>query len=374
MNSWFGKQPDEQMSSSDELDRVEVLSETDTPEESAGGVPATVEPGPSADGQLALLDQARHAIATAESMDEVKDIRDKAEAARKYAESASLGLEAQNYAAEVKLRAERKAGELIAQLKLHGGDRRSNDSDDRVTLEELGISKDQSSRWQLIARLPEKAFERHILGVKESATELTTSSVVKLARQLSPRKNPKPKVVDGGQVVTDFDELLSGPERFACIYADPPWQYDNRATRASADKHYPTMSLEDICALPVTKIAADDAHLHLWVTNGFLFDGPRVMESWGFEYKSCLIWVKPQMGIGNYWRVSHEFLLLGVRGSCKFRNKSSMSWVRANRTKHSRKPEKVRKLVERVSHGPYLELFAREAAKGWTAYGNELGE
>ena len=134
------------------------------------------------------------------------------------------------------------------------------------------------------------------------------------------------------------------------------------------------MSVDEICALPIAQLAADKAHLHLWATNGFLFEAPRVMEAWGFEYKSCLIWVKPQMGIGNYWRVSHEFLLLGVRGSCKFRNKSAMSWVRANRTRHSRKPEKVRKLVEQVSHGPYLELFAREAAKGWTAYGNELSE
>ena len=149
MNSWFGKQEGEQMSSGDELDRVEVIPETDTSEESAGGVPATVEPGPSADGRLALLDQARHAIATAESMDEVKDIRDKAEAARKYAESASLGLEAQNYAAEVKLRADLKAGELIAKLKLHCGDRRSQDPYDLVTLEEMGISKYHSSRCLL---------------------------------------------------------------------------------------------------------------------------------------------------------------------------------------------------------------------------------
>jgi N6-adenosine-specific RNA methylase IME4 len=371
MSNWFGKKSDECESQAEDAEQIEVIPADN---EATSNLPARVESEPEGAQQLALLDRAQRAIAKAESIDEVKDIRDKAEAARTYAESASLGLEAQNYAAEVKLRAERKAGELIAQLELHGGDRRSKNSDERVRLEDLGISKDQSSRWQLIARVPDKAFERHVTIAKESAIELTTTGMVKLARQLAPRKPAKPKVVEGGTIVSDLSELLSSEERFACIYADPPWQYDNRATRASADKHYPTMSVDEICAMPIAQLAADNAHLHLWATNGFLFEAPRVMEAWGFEYKSCLIWVKPQMGIGNYWRVSHEFLLLGVRGSCKFRNKGVMSWVRANRTRHSRKPEKVRKLVEKVSHGPYLELFAREAAKGWTAHGNELSE
>ena len=372
MSNWFGKKDgDAEAREPETLEQVEVLPSVHDETEN---LPAVVKADTEGAQQLALLDRAQQAIAKAESVDEVKDIRDKAEAARKYAESASLGLEAQNYAAEVKLRAERKAGELISQLSLHGGDRRSKESDERVKLEDLGISKDQSARWQLIARVPGKAFELHISSAKESAVELTTTSMVKLARQLSPRKAAKPKTVEGGEIVADLAELQEGDKRFACIYADPPWQYDNRGTRASADKHYPTMSVEEICALPITELAADNAHLHLWATNGFLFEAPRVMEAWGFQYKSCLIWVKPQMGIGNYWRVSHEFLLLGVRGSCKFRNKSAMSWVRANRTRHSRKPEKVRKLVEKVSHGPYLELFARQAAKGWTAYGNELSE
>lgn len=372
MNNWFGQPSDEAAVESD-------TESTDTTEESINVEheqtdPETPDSDAEKSNQLALLSRVERALACAESIDDVKDIRDKAEAARKYAESASLGLEAQNYAAEVKLRAERKAGELIAELQLHGGDRRSKDSEERIRLEDLGISKDQSSRWQLIARIPERAFETHISGTKEASSELTTTSVVKLARQLTPRKAAKSKQIDGGICVADLNVLLAADQKFGCIYADPPWQYSNQATRASTDKHYPTMSVDEICELPIGQLATEDAHLHLWTTNGFLFEAPRVMQAWGFEYKSCLIWVKPQMGIGNYWRVSHEFLLLGVRGSCKFRNKSSMSWVRLNRTKHSRKPDRVRKLVEKVSQGPYLELFAREAAKGWTAYGNELQE
>ena len=198
MNSWFGKQPDEQMSSGDDLEQTEVIPETDTSEESAGGVPATVEPGPSADGRLALLDQARHAIATAESMDEVKDIRDKAEAARKYAESASLGLEAQNYAAEVKLRAERKAGELIAQLKLHGGDRRSNDSDDRVTLEQPVRLGDRLAIEFKIARQLSNRRQR-VTGAQLAGAD----SLFDLVYQLGERR------VRGIDVDDDFHLIVS---------------------------------------------------------------------------------------------------------------------------------------------------------------------
>lgn len=110
---------------------------------------------------------------------------------------------------------------------------------------------------------------------------------------------------------------LDGLGRFGIIYADPPWQYGNQSTRASTDNHYDTMSVDDICEMPVADHVADNAHLHLWTTNAFLFDAKRVMDAWGFEYRSVFVWVKPQMGIGNYWRVSHEFLLLGIRGNAR---------------------------------------------------------
>lgn len=161
-------------------------------------------------------------------------------------------------------------------------------------------------------------------------------------------------------------------QKFGCIYADPPWRYGNQATRASTDKHYNTMSLADICAMPVGDFAADDAHLHLWTTNAFLFDAREVMQAWGFEYKSCFIWVKPQMGIGNYWRVSHEFLLLGIRGKQRFRDHSLMSWGSFRRGRHSAKPEEIRNMIERSSPGPYLELFGRSLIDGWTVLGNQI--
>lgn len=173
-----------------------------------------------------------------------------------------------------------------------------------------------------------------------------------------------------GNIVSDLESLVG--QKFGCIYADPPWRYGNQSTRAATDDHYPTMSVEEICALPIADIAADQSHLHLWTTNGFLFDAIRVLEAWGFEYKSCFVWVKPQMGIGNYWRVAHEFLLLGVRGGITFRDHGQRSWLESPRGKHSAKPDKIGSLIEKVSPSPYLELFGRSERTGWTVFGNQI--
>lgn len=175
----------------------------------------------------------------------------------------------------------------------------------------------------------------------------------------------------GKDIVDSLAELKREGVRFGTIYADPPWAYNNEATRGAATDHYPTMSVEALCQLPVAELAATDCHLHLWTTNAFLFDSLRVLEAWGFEYKSACIWVKPQMGLGNYWRVSHEFCLLGVRGSAPFASHDLMSWFQADRLAHSEKPPEMRARIEAVSQAPYLELFARRLTPGWTSLGNE---
>ncbi len=177
---------------------------------------------------------------------------------------------------------------------------------------------------------------------------------------------------EDGCEVTDLLRLIDNGYRFGTIYADPPWKYDNQATRASTDNHYVTMSVEDIAALPIGKLAADNAHLHLWTTNAFLFKCPAIMEAWGFEYKSMFVWCKPQMGLGNYWRVATEIMLLGVRGSASFRDNGLINWAAIDRGEHSAKPEQIRHLIERASPGPYLELFGRDAVSGWAVWGNEI--
>lgn len=174
--------------------------------------------------------------------------------------------------------------------------------------------------------------------------------------------------------VRDLAQLVECGAKFSTIYADPPWPYSNTAARGAAENHYQTMTLEAIRGEPVKSLAAENAHLHLWTTNAFLREAFDIIGAWGFKYKSCLVWVKPQIGMGNYWRVSHEYLLLGVRGNLPFHDRTVRSWQLARRTVHSRKPFLFRGLIEQVSPGPYLELYGREEQPncGWTVYGNQV--
>ena len=178
--------------------------------------------------------------------------------------------------------------------------------------------------------------------------------------------------VGGETIISSLQAIMTSGRKFATIYADPPWPYQNRGTRAAAEKHYPTMTLDQIADLSVADLAQDNAHLHLWTTNAFLFAAQQIMVAWGFEYKSCFVWVKPEMGIGNYWRVSHEFLLFGLRGKCPFNDRGILSWLEIPRGPHSAKPEQIRALIERVSPPPRIELFGRRSAEGWTVVGNEI--
>jgi len=146
--------------------------------------------------ELALLGQAGQALAEAQSFDQIKDIRDKAEAVRKYAQSASLGLDIQNRAAEVKLRAERQAGKLLMQMTLRGGDRRSKNRNERLKLDDLGISRNQSTRWQIQARVPENIFREHIKLTCDAGKELTSARLMRLAKQWSEARRANGRVYD----------------------------------------------------------------------------------------------------------------------------------------------------------------------------------
>jgi N6-adenosine-specific RNA methylase IME4 len=204
----------------------------------------------------------------------------------------------------------------------------------------------------------------------EGKKELTTSAMLKLANQFVPKNGAKPCQAKESLVVTDLAQLSGN--KFGCIYVDPPWKYQNQGTRASTDNHYKTMSVEDICQMPIGELAQDKCHLHLWTTNAFLFECPKIFEAWGFEFKSSFVWVKPQMGIGNYWRNSHEIMLLGVRGGQTAISKSEMSWINSKRGAHSAKPRQVREMIQRLSPGPYLELFGRYPVEDWTVYGDQV--
>lgn len=168
-------------------------------------------------------------------------------------------------------------------------------------------------------------------------------------------------------VMDDIGEPVEG--LFATIVIDPPWRYENVATRGAAEDHYPTMGLDELEQLDIP--AADNSHLYLWVTNAFLSNGFDLLVSWGFEYKTCLTWCKPSIGLGNYFRNNTEHVLFGIRGKAPTLRNDIGTWFEAKKTRHSAKPESFYDLVEACSTGPYLEMFARRRRFGWHVWGDE---
>ena len=170
-------------------------------------------------------------------------------------------------------------------------------------------------------------------------------------------------------------------KRYEVIYADPPWNESGGGKiKRGADRHYPLMKTNDIIALGffLKPLIAENAHCYLWVTNNFLLDGLEVLKSWGFRYVTMITWVKDRIGLGQYFRGQTEHCLFGVKGNLPYKivdekRQQGTTVIIAPRTIHSRKPKEMREMIERVSNGENrLELFARQAAKGWDIWGNEL--
>lgn len=242
-------------------------------------------------------------------------------------------------------------------------------------LKKLQITKSDSSRTQQVASLPKATFNRYVWENVAAGHEPTMAGLLRLVKHQNVQHSVAADTTQHERLVRDLRELIAAGRRFATIYADPPWPYDNQATRAATGNHYPTMTLDEVAAQPVEELAAKNAHLHLWTTNSFLPAALDVIRAWGFTFKGTFIWCKSQMGTGNYWRVSHELLLLGVRGSLPFRDHGQRSWMELERRGHSVKPPEVRELIEKTSPPDYLELFAREVPENpaWTVYGNQFG-
>lgn len=178
----------------------------------------------------------------------------------------------------------------------------------------------------------------------------------------------------GASVFADLDPPYS------TIVADPPWRYygNGGGPKGNPSDRYSTMTFDEIAAMPVQSLAADDAHLYLWATCPFMFGhrgegGPApvdIMEAWGFRYVTMLTWVKNSLGLGYFFRNTTEHVLFGVRGNAPIPpTKRETNVVAAGRTAHSVKPPAFFDVVERVSPGPYVELFARAPRLGWDSWG-----
>ena len=157
------------------------------------------------------------------------------------------------------------------------------------------------------------------------------------------------------------------------IYCDPPWFYDFAETKNRAiENHYPTMQIEDICAIDVP--SAQDCVLFMWATAPKLVEALQVIDAWGFTYKTCAVWDKKIIGMGYYFRGQHELLLVGRKGTPGVPSPDARysSVISARRGKHSAKPGIVYEMIERMyPHATKLEMFARVHMDGWSVYGNQ---
>lgn len=176
--------------------------------------------------------------------------------------------------------------------------------------------------------------------------------------------------------------MSNGP--YEIILADPPWEYktwSKAGQKRTASSHYPVMKVADICALPVKTLAAKDCTLFMWATWPNMQDSLRVIEAWGFTYKTCaFVWIKQlrsgwglHMGMGNWTRANTEMCLLATRGHPKRIDKGVRQTVLSPLRKHSQKPDEVHeKIVQLMGDLSRVELFARRPYDGWSVWGNEV--
>jgi N6-adenosine-specific RNA methylase IME4 len=333
---------------------------------------------------LIRYDNACRALAEARSVDEVKDVRDKAIAMAAYARQArNRDLEAD--AIEIRLRATRRLDQLrqaqkaTVGLNEGGRPRKTGVSDTLVvpTLASQGIDKNLAKQGRVLGALSNDQFESAVA----SARDVVTRAVTTMVRGLDIVQVRKESYDPSGGTVADL-HVVAG-QRFNVIYADPPWPfevYSAKGKQRSAERHYDTMSLEEIKALPIAELAADDCALFLWVVNPQLPGALDAIRSWGFQYKTiAFTWVKQNrggdglfMGLGYWTRANAESCLLATRGSPSRLAKDVHQIVMAPVAEHSRKPDEVRTRIERLVPGPYLELFARRPITGWTTWGDEI--
>lgn len=162
--------------------------------------------------------------------------------------------------------------------------------------------------------------------------------------------------------------------KYKTIMCDCPWDINQRGrySSRSAESHYELMPLDRIKAMPVADLCEENSHLYLWIPNGLLQEGLDVIKAWGFTFRSPIYWIKPRLGLGNYVRNASETLLFATRGKAPVKFHAQPNWVFAPQQEHSHKPEEQFAIIERLSDGPYLELFARRKRLGWDSWGNEV--
>ena len=285
---------------------------------------------------------------------------------------------------EAVLDAEVKIGELMAKVpKVTENQYTKVESDTAVArqkskhdvIRDAGFTPKQVQRFQTLAAHPE-LVEQAKAEARENDDIVSRSLVLNMVKEKK-REAKAQRQEELREINTEKVERLASPldaqGLFQTIVIDPPWDWGdegdvNQLGRAKPEYH--TMPIDEIERLPVAKIADDNCHLYLWVTNRSLPKAFRLIEAWGFRYITCLTWVKPYYGMGNYFRGSTEQVLFCVKGSQPLKRHDVGTHFEAPRGNgHSAKPDEFYKLVESCSYGPYIDVFGRSERPGWSVWG-----
>ena len=325
--------------------------------------------------ELVRYEAACRAVAEATSIDEVKDIRDKAVALKAYARQ-SQNFELELQAVELRQRATRRLGEFIDEQKKTvglatggGGKHGRKRVKDKPTLQDAGIDKNLANEARQLAALPVAKFE---------ALVVDTRKAVRKAPKYAARQATKKQRRDT-RVSALAKDLPKG--KFVVFVADCPWRtetWSEKGKDRSADNHYPTMTLDELVSLDVAAIGAKNRVLFMWATGPHLRQAFTVLEAWGFEYKTILTWDKVVAGTGKWLLNQTEHLLICTKGDVPAPGSELIisSLYRAKKGKHSAKPERILDWIDLLyPNVPKIELFRRGPAReGWSAWGNETKE
>lgn len=267
-----------------------------------------------------------------------------------------------------------KLGELTKGIETASHDRGNRysskvqdlDSAKKTQLENMGLTKQRASEYERMSEHPD-IVDRVI----DSGEHVTKAAILKAIKK-EERENTIIEQVERPRSGAYVD-IFKTDKKYRVIYADPPWSYDDKQNTDSlggAEKHYMTMPFNDICSLPIP--SENNAVLFIWVTSPMLENVFKVINAWGFKYKSSFVWDKIAHNMGHYNSVRHELLLICTKGSCTPDVKRLFdSVVSIERTEHSRKPKEFRDMIDILyPNGNRLEMFAREAPEGWDVWGN----
>ncbi len=242
-------------------------------------------------------------------------------------------------------------------------------------IRDAGFTVRQVQRFQQLASHPE-IVEQAKAEARENDDIVSRSLVLNMIKEQKRAVKEASREAarqENAEKVQAINNPLEAQGLFQTIVIDPAWDYSEEGDNDAFGRikpSYHTMTIEEIEALPIAKIADANSHLYIWVTNRSIFKAHRLIEAWGFRYITCLTWIKPHFGVGNYFRSQTEHVLFGVKGSQPLKRHDMGTWFEAPCGKiHSEKPDKFYKLVESCSYGPYIDIFGRREREGWTVWG-----